>query len=46
MKSKISICMEEEVIKRLKDYISEGSFRNRSHIIEVAVNRFMKEKKE
>lgn len=44
MKKKISVSIEEKTIDKLDDYIKGGQFRNKSHVIEFAVNKFMKEK--
>ncbi len=44
MKKKLSISIEEETIEKLDDYIRDGDFRNKSHVVEVAINKFMKEK--
>jgi Arc/MetJ-type ribon-helix-helix transcriptional regulator len=44
MKQKLSITIEEETIERLGDYVSEGCFRNKSHVVEFALNKFIKEK--
>jgi len=44
MKKKLSISVEEETIDKLDDYVSEGTFRNKSHVIEFALNKLIKEK--
>jgi len=44
MKQKISITIEEDLLKRLKSELKDGSFRNKSHIVEFALNKFFKEK--
>jgi len=44
MKQKLSITIEEETINQLKKFIIEGKFRNKSHLIEYSVNKFLKEK--
>ena len=41
MKKKVSISVEESTIEKLEEYISDGAFRNKSHVIEFAVNKFM-----
>ncbi len=41
MKQKLSISIDGETIEKLKDYVSDGSFRNKSHVVEVALNKFM-----
>jgi Arc/MetJ-type ribon-helix-helix transcriptional regulator len=43
MKKKLSISIEEETIDKLDDYLNEGTFRNKSHVIEFALNKFMKD---
>lgn len=45
MKKKVSISIEESTIEKLEEYISGGSFRNKSHLVEFAVNKFIKENK-
>ena len=42
MKQKLSISIDKETIEKLNSYISEGSFRNKSHVVEFALNKFMK----
>ena len=44
MKKKVSVSIEEKTIDKLEDYVIEGSFRNKSHLIEFALNKFLKEK--
>ncbi|MEK6914630.1 MAG: hypothetical protein AABW83_03180 [Nanoarchaeota archaeon] len=41
MKKKISISIEEKTILKLDDYLSRDIFRNKSHLIELAINKFM-----
>jgi len=43
MKKKISISIEEEANEKLEDYVEDGRFRNKSHVIEFALNKFMNE---
>ena len=42
MKQKLSITIEEETINQLDKFIIEGKFRNKSHLIEYSVNKFLK----
>jgi Arc/MetJ-type ribon-helix-helix transcriptional regulator len=42
MKQKISISIEDEVISRIEERLGDGLFRNKSHLIEYAVNKFLK----
>ncbi|MEK6894408.1 MAG: hypothetical protein AABX10_03010 [Nanoarchaeota archaeon] len=44
MKRKISVSLSEKTIKKLEEYILDESFRNKSHVIEFAINKFMNEK--
>ncbi len=37
--------MEEETIKLIDEILKEGRFRNKSHLIEYSLNRFLKEEK-
>jgi Arc/MetJ-type ribon-helix-helix transcriptional regulator len=43
MKKKLSINIEETTIKEVEDVVSEGSFRNNSHLIELAVKKLLSE---
>ena len=45
MKKKISVSIDEETIDQLKDYVDKGTFRNKSHLIEFALNKFIKREK-
>jgi Arc/MetJ-type ribon-helix-helix transcriptional regulator len=42
MKQKLSISVDEETVKLLEKLIKEGRFRNKSHLIEYSVNKYMK----
>ena len=46
MKKKLSISIEEETIQDLEERVSTGLFRNKSHIIEFAVSKLLKEEKD
>ena len=41
MKQKISISIEQEKIKVLEKLLKQGLFRNKSHIIEYSLDRFL-----
>ncbi len=41
MKHKLSITMDEGTILRIRDKLRDGLFRNKSHFIEYAVQRFL-----
>lgn len=42
MKRKLSITIEEEKIKHIEKMIEEGRFRNKSHVVEYSLNKFLK----
>lgn len=42
MKQKLSVTIEEGTIKVLEKLLQEGRFRNKSHIIEYSLNRFLR----
>ena len=44
MKTKLSISMDTELVEAVEDVVKEGSFRNKSHIIEYALKTFLREK--
>jgi len=41
MKTKISISIEEETLKRVEEALEEGIFRNKSHVIEYSIKKFL-----
>ena len=45
MKQKVSIAMDEELLQAIEQIVSEGRFRNRSHIIEYALKTYLREKR-
>ena len=46
MKIKVSISMEEELDRKLREKVKESVFRNKSHLVEYAVESFLKNAKE
>jgi len=40
-KQKISITIDEQMVNVLEGMLEEGLFRNRSHVIEFALNKFV-----
>ncbi len=42
MKQKLSITVDEELIKLIEDALKDGLFRNKSHVIEYAVSQWLK----
>ena len=45
MKSKISITIDNNLIDVIENMLSDGRFRNRSHVIEYSLKKFLEEKK-
>ena len=46
MKDKLSISIEKDTIKVVEHRLKEGLFRNKSHLIEYALNQFLNLNKE
>jgi Arc/MetJ-type ribon-helix-helix transcriptional regulator len=44
MKQKMSITIEIESVKKIESLVSDGAFRNKSHVMEFALNKLIKEK--
>ena len=42
MKKKLSITINEEKIKEIEKFILNGRFRNKSHVIEYSLDKFLK----
>ena len=40
MKEKITITVDNEIIKQIEGKLKDGLFRNRSHVVEYALKRF------
>jgi len=45
MKQKLSVSIEQEVIDLLEGMLESDKFRNKSHIVEVALNKLMEDEK-
>ena len=43
MKQKISVTIDEKNLELVERILLEGKFRNKSHIIEYSLNKFLKE---
>jgi len=43
MKQRLSITIEEDKIGQIEEFIKEGRFRSKSHILEYCLNKFLKE---
>lgn len=46
MKQKLSITIEEDIINMIENRVNSGLFRNKSHLIEYAVNQFLRSQNE
>ena len=42
MKQKMSISIEEESVKIIEDIVKNGRFRSKSHVLEYALDRFLR----
>lgn len=43
MKQKISISIDSEKINLIEKLLHDGKFRNKSHVIEYSIDKFLKE---
>ncbi|VVB77849.1 Putative nickel-responsive regulator [uncultured archaeon] len=43
MKSKISITVDKEILDLIENLTESGRFRNRSHVIEYSIKKFVNE---
>ena len=43
MKTKLSITVDDEVVKMIEAKVQEGLFRNKSHALEFAINKLLRE---
>ncbi len=43
MKQKVSVSLEEETIKKIEERIKNSIFRNKSHLIEYSIKKFIEE---
>lgn len=41
MKQKISVTIDEKMIKKIESMLSDAQFRNRSHVIEYSLDKFL-----
>ena len=41
MKIKLSVTLDDELLDKLDEALSDGKFRNKSHFVEYAVRRLM-----
>jgi len=45
MKTKISISIDTETLSNIDNILTEGLFRNKSHVIEYAIKKFLEKKR-
>lgn len=43
MKSKLSVTLDEALVQKIAEALSTGRFRNKSHVVEFAVNKLLEE---
>ncbi|MBI2669413.1 hypothetical protein HYX14_06240 [Candidatus Woesearchaeota archaeon] len=43
MKKKLSVSIEEDILKRMESKLQDRVFRNKSHIVELALSRLFQE---
>ena len=43
MKSKLSVTLDEGLVQQILATLSTGKFRNKSHVVEFAVKKFLEE---
>ncbi len=43
MKTKLSISLEQETVQKIEEHIKRGTFRNKSHAVEFALNKLVRE---
>ncbi len=44
MKVKLSVSVDKEALESIENSVKEGRFRNKSHAVEYAVNKLMRER--
>ena len=44
MKRKLSVTIEENKISQIENHVNKGTFRNKSHLIEFAIDKFLEDK--
>ncbi len=45
MKQKLSVTVDEEKVKKIEEILKKGFFRNKSHILEFALAKFLEGEK-
>jgi len=46
MKTKLSVTIEEEKVRQVEEILQRGFFRNRSHVLEFALTKFLENENE
>lgn len=46
MKQKLSVTIDEEMLYNVDSMLHDGTFRNKSHLVEVALRKFWEKKNE
>lgn len=46
MKQKLSVTIDRKTVKLIEEFIKDGLFRNKSHVVEFSLNKILKEKKQ
>lgn len=46
MKTKVSISVDENLLKEVENRLNDSAFRNKSHFIEIAIEKYLKEGKD
>jgi len=45
MKERLSVTVDKDVLKQLENHLNKRIFRNKSHIVELALNKWLEEQK-
>jgi len=45
MKHQTSITIDEKIMLKIKDLLRDGTFRNQSHVFEVAIRKLIEDRK-
>jgi len=44
MRQKLSITIKEEILQKIDELLKDATYRNKSHIVEIALQRFLEGK--
>ncbi len=45
MKERLSVTIDKELIMTIDEVLNDETFRNKSHLVEIALKKYLKEKK-